>query len=134
MSPGKHRLTIRVDNRLVVDVGINSHSVTDHTQGNWNGIVGRIELSATPPVWVEDVQVIPHDGRSIAVRCTIGNATGRDTQVFARLEFAMPENVLGPPPGGPSCRCRGLARPSRPSITSGPRLRSGTNFILHSIA
>jgi beta-galactosidase/beta-glucuronidase len=50
VAPGKHRLTIRVDNRLVVDVGINSHSVTDHTQGNWNGIVGRIELSATPSV------------------------------------------------------------------------------------
>ena len=59
VAPGKHRLTIRVDNRLVVDVGINSHSVTDHTQGNWNGIVGRIELSATPPVWVENLQVIP---------------------------------------------------------------------------
>ena len=45
VAPGKHRLTIRVDNRMVVDVGINSHSVTDHTQSNWNGIVGRIELS-----------------------------------------------------------------------------------------
>ncbi len=99
VAPGKHRLTIRVDNRLVVDVGINSHSVTDHTQGNWNGIVGRIELSATPPVWVENLQVIPRDRRSIAVRCTIGNATGRDQQVFARLEFAAPENALGPPPG-----------------------------------
>ena len=34
---------------LVVDVGVNSHSVTDHTQGNWNGIVGRIELRPTRP-------------------------------------------------------------------------------------
>ncbi len=42
VAPGKHLLTIRVDNRLVVDVGINSHSVTDHTQGNWNGIAGRL--------------------------------------------------------------------------------------------
>ena len=45
VSPGKHLLTIRVDNRLVVDVGINSHSVTDHTQGNWNGIAGKLRLS-----------------------------------------------------------------------------------------
>ena len=49
VEPGKHRLTIRVDNRLVVDVGLNSHSVSDHTQGNWNGIVGRIELRAAEP-------------------------------------------------------------------------------------
>ncbi|HEY9173016.1 MAG TPA: sugar-binding domain-containing protein, partial [Verrucomicrobiae bacterium] len=43
LTPGKHTLTLRVDNRLIVDVGENSHSVSDHTQGNWNGIVGRIE-------------------------------------------------------------------------------------------
>ena len=49
VEPGTHRLTIRVDNRLVVDVGLNSHSVTDHTQSNWNGIVGRIELRAAAP-------------------------------------------------------------------------------------
>ena len=59
LAPGKHRLTIRVDNGLVVDVGVNSHCVTDHTQGNWNGIVGEINLRATPQVWVEDVQVYP---------------------------------------------------------------------------
>ena len=71
VAPGRHRLTIRVDNRLELDVGINSHSVTDHTQGNWNGIVGRIALAATSPVWVADLQVIPHDAsRSITVRCT----------------------------------------------------------------
>ena len=38
---GKRRITVRVDNRMVVDVGRDSHSVSDHTQGNWNGIVGR---------------------------------------------------------------------------------------------
>ncbi len=52
LAPGKHRLTVRVDNSLVVDVGVNSHCVTDHTQGNWNGIVGDLSLRATPPVWV----------------------------------------------------------------------------------
>ena len=50
LKPGEHRLTIRVDNRLVVDVGHNSHSVSDHTQGNWNGIVGRLELRAVAPL------------------------------------------------------------------------------------
>jgi hypothetical protein len=47
--PGRHRLTVRVDNRLLLDVGQDSHSVSDHTQGNWNGIAGRLELQATPP-------------------------------------------------------------------------------------
>ncbi len=60
LTPGKHTLTIRVDNREVVDVGVNSHSISDHTQSNWNGIVGRIELAAKPTVWIEDVQVYPN--------------------------------------------------------------------------
>ena len=59
LSPGKHRLTIRVDNRVKIDVGINAHSVTDHTQTNWNGLVGRLELQARDPIWIGDVQVYP---------------------------------------------------------------------------
>jgi hypothetical protein len=81
LAPGKHRLTIRVDNGLVVDVGVNSHCVTDHTQGNWNGIVGDISLRATPPVWLDDVQVFPQVAtKSVVVRGQIGNATAQSGQ------------------------------------------------------
>ena len=41
-----------------VCVGQDSHSVTDQTQGNWNGIVGRMELQAQPIIWRK--KVIPH--------------------------------------------------------------------------
>ncbi|MBI5767897.1 MAG: glycoside hydrolase [Verrucomicrobia bacterium] len=58
LAAGSHRLTVRVDNRMVVDVGENSHSVSDHTQGNWNGIVGRIELAAHEPVSIERQRVV----------------------------------------------------------------------------
>ena len=46
VTPGKPcRITIRVDNRIKeINVGPDSHSITDQTQGNWNGIVGKIEL------------------------------------------------------------------------------------------
>ena len=78
LAPGKHRLTIRVDNGLVVDVGVNSHCVTDHTQGNWNGIVGDISLRATGPVWIEDVQVYPTlAARKVRVVVKLGNRSER---------------------------------------------------------
>jgi len=78
LAPGTHRLTIRVDNRMIVDVGLDAHSVTDHTQGNWNGIVGRIELSSTNPVWIEDARVLPNAAKKTAlVRVKIGNATAK---------------------------------------------------------
>ncbi len=79
LAPGHRRLTIRVDNSLVVDVGVNSHSVSDHTQGNWNGIVGEVSLGATPPVWLEDVQLYPvsTNGRVRAV-VSLGNRSGQE--------------------------------------------------------
>lgn len=78
LKPGKHRLTLRVDNGLVVDVGVNSHCVTDHTQGNWNGVVGDIKLEVTPQVCVADLQVYPaFSKQSVTVRGTILNTTGK---------------------------------------------------------
>jgi hypothetical protein len=74
--PGKHTLTIRVDNGRIVDIGENSHAISDNTQGNWNGIVGDISLRATPLVWIEDVQVYPHPTtKSVTVKGRIGNAS-----------------------------------------------------------
>ena len=66
-----------MDNRRIVDIGENSHSITNHTQGNWNGIVGDLSLRATPLVWIDDLQVYPHVAtKSVSVRGTIGNAGG----------------------------------------------------------
>lgn len=59
LEPGEHTLTLRVDNRLSVDVGINAHSVSDHTQSNWNGIIGDMKLSAKPSLYIESVQIFP---------------------------------------------------------------------------
>ena len=47
-----NEIAIRVYNGIEnVCVGQDSHSVTDQTQGNWNGIAGRIELQATPIIY-----------------------------------------------------------------------------------
>ncbi|MBC2606600.1 glycoside hydrolase family 2 TIM barrel-domain containing protein [Pelagicoccus albus] len=67
-----HRITIRVDNSLLIDLGENSHSISDHTQGNWNGIVGRLELQAMDPIWVEDLQLYPDAAKKdVKVRGTL---------------------------------------------------------------
>ncbi len=59
-TPGKHVLTLRIDNRIgEVNVGPLSHSVTDHTQGNWNGVVGKIELRQVPRLQIAGVGVFP---------------------------------------------------------------------------
>ncbi len=49
LAPGIHQLTIRVDNSLVRGYRRELPLHYDHTQGNWNGIVGEISLRATRP-------------------------------------------------------------------------------------
>lgn len=75
LSPGKHTITVRMDNRIEeMNVGPDSHSVADHTQGNWNGIVGKIFLKALPLVHIYDVQVYPDvKNKKAVVKVTIVN-------------------------------------------------------------
>ena len=45
LHSGTNTISIRIDNRPeTVNVGQDSHSITDQTQGDWNSIVGRMEL------------------------------------------------------------------------------------------
>lgn len=77
LSPGKHSLTIKVDNSVSkIDPGINSHSVSDHTQSNWNGIVGRIALVASEPVSISHTTIFPSiSHNSVTVSTEIQNIT-----------------------------------------------------------
>lgn len=77
ISEGPHTITVRMDNRLEeINVGPDSHSVTDHTQGNWNGIVGKMELRALPAVYIADIQVYPDvAAQKAAIRLAIVNTT-----------------------------------------------------------
>lgn len=61
IKPGmKNEIIIKIYNGIEnVCVGPDSHSVTDQTQGNWNGIVGRIELEARPKTHIENVSILP---------------------------------------------------------------------------
>ncbi|HEX3073709.1 MAG TPA: glycoside hydrolase family 2 TIM barrel-domain containing protein [Ignavibacteriales bacterium] len=58
LAPGRHVLTVRVDNRIKdINPGINSSSLTDHSQTNWNGIIGRICITTQPKIYFDDVRI-----------------------------------------------------------------------------
>jgi hypothetical protein len=74
---GRNRISIRIDNRVVVPVGINSHSITDHTQSNWNGIAGDISLKATSKVFIRDIRVYPDlKGKKAKIIIALANKSG----------------------------------------------------------
>lgn len=75
IRPGRaNRIDIRIYNGIEnVCVGQDSHSVTDQTQGNWNGIAGRIELQARAAHYIDKVQVYPDvPGKAIRVELYVG--------------------------------------------------------------
>jgi hypothetical protein len=79
MSPGKHLLTILVNNNdSAVPAGVTgSHAWTEHTQSNWNGIIGKLCLEAFDQVHIETVQVYPDIVlRKITVKVKISNPDG----------------------------------------------------------
>ncbi len=88
LSPGKHLLTICIDNRTKeIDPGVNSHSISDHTQTNWNGMIGRLFLQAKPSIHIGNVQVFPDVGNSkIATRIFVVNPTGKAMKISISLD------------------------------------------------
>ena len=96
IKPGKHKITILVDNAKLPPVGP-SHAVDERTQTNWNGIVGRIELQVTAPVWIEDVQAYPDvKNNRVRIHVTLGNLTGHvaDGELNVRAESWNTEKPL----------------------------------------
>jgi hypothetical protein len=59
LVPGKNLISIRMDNRVVIPVGINSHSISDHTQSNWNGITGDISLRSMSNIFIREIRIYP---------------------------------------------------------------------------
>jgi hypothetical protein len=51
-------------------IGAWASAITEQTQTNWNGIVGRIELRATDPVWIRAVHV-----HAEQLKVDVGNET-----------------------------------------------------------
>jgi hypothetical protein len=80
IKPGKHFLTIRVDNAIRdLDIGINSHSISDHTQGNWNGIVGEIMLSPKNEYSINQVKIAPNiSKKTIEAKIIINKKTAEN--------------------------------------------------------
>ena len=78
LAPGPHRISVRVDSRMLMSYRPDAHSVSDSLGMSWNGIIGKIELRATSPVYIDDAQVYPRvQDKSALVRLRIGNAGGQ---------------------------------------------------------
>ncbi len=87
LTPGSHIISIRIDNRIKeINVGPDSHSITDQTQGNWNGIVGDIYLKSISPVSFNDIKLYTNiKEKSVTAKIIIDNILEKD--VSAKIEL-----------------------------------------------
>ncbi len=99
-KPGSHLITIRIDNRMIVDVGENAHSVSDHTQSNWNGIVGKMTIEALPVVSLGNIRLYPDIANKVVkVVGGIENNSSSTEEISLELvvkPYGKPENSLSP--------------------------------------
>lgn len=93
LAPGPHRLTLLVDNRRKPAPGDN-HQTSEHTQGNWNGVLGALELRATAALRIAHVTVTPDvAARAFHLTVRLGRA---DECSYYEHSRPSPEERLNP--------------------------------------
>lgn len=79
VRPGRHTLRLEIDNRLD-DLPVSGHQVSDDTQTNWNGVMGRIELRAEEPTRFGRIRLFPDPAtRTVGVEAEVISPTGVTT-------------------------------------------------------
>jgi hypothetical protein len=88
LAPGRHRLTVRVDNRMIHNISTVTHAYGPETQTRWNGLVGTLVLEGTPQVALQSVDVFSAaDRRSARLVVVTTNSSG--VSVAARLRAVL---------------------------------------------
>ncbi|NQX67221.1 discoidin domain-containing protein [Paenibacillus alba] len=78
LGKGENIITIEVSNSYTnMPKGIlSSHMATEHTQTNWNGILGSIEIQAHDALYMDQVRVYPDvDSKMAKVKIDVQNTT-----------------------------------------------------------
>ena len=96
LSPGKHTITLCIDNRIKkINVGVNSHSISDHTQGNWNGIISKMYIKDLPAVTINDIQLYPDiKNKNVHVKISINGKAIAPIQLSIQASFIGKKNKL----------------------------------------
>jgi hypothetical protein len=81
IKPGKHEITIMVDNGSGVPKQLyaNSHAYTEDTQTNWNGIIGQMYLDACDPIHISDMKTYPDiDHATLQIKVSLSGKLKKD--------------------------------------------------------
>lgn len=89
LTPGNHIITILVNNgNGSVPRGITgSHSWTEHTQTNWNGIIGKFCLEAYNKSYIKDIKTFPDiDSKKVLIKLNVYSGSEAGEKSFIVLK------------------------------------------------
>jgi hypothetical protein len=98
LAPGRHVISIRIDNRQIHKLGFLTHAYGHETQSVWNGVVGGIELRARPATRIDDIRVFTRqtgDGWSLTVETAVGGSREQPYRVDVEARDPNGDVVLG---------------------------------------
>ena len=95
LKPGKNTITLRIDNREKLPIGI-GHAYTNATQTIWNGVVGRIALTARPKVRIESMRLRPQPSGKVKITLEIVNTTEETVTASPMVQVSDPDAKLLP--------------------------------------
>ncbi len=91
LKPGKHTLSIEVDNNPSIYNKLigGSHALSEDTQTNWNGILGNFYLESTSSISLGAVKLYPDlVTKEVKVVCEIKNRTGKNQNILLTARAA----------------------------------------------
>lgn len=94
LSAGKHRITLRIDNRKRYDIsaGNLAHAYTNDTQIMWNGVLGKMNLSVREDVSIRGVNVYPDvANKKVRVVIAVENSGAKPKKAKIALQVDEPE-------------------------------------------
>ena len=96
LQPGKHQLTVCVDNGMVHDIGILGHAYGPETQSRWNGMVGELKLIAKPKFHIQDLKIFaPADAKQLRVEALLHHLAPQPSHGKLQLQVVTTEGVRG---------------------------------------
>lgn len=98
LAAGEHEIIIRVDNDMAQyecfpESLYGGHQYTEHTQTNWNGILGDICIEAHSGVYIE--KVLTHrQEKELLIHITVGKEIEIETVLFVHIYDAKTKELI----------------------------------------
>ncbi|MEY4490149.1 MAG: Beta-galactosidase [Verrucomicrobiota bacterium] len=90
LRPGRNTLTLRIDNREKLPIGI-GHAYTNATQTIWNGVAGKMTITAVSRLRVDTLRLRPEVGGNLKITLGMLNSSGKPLAARLAVRVLHPD-------------------------------------------